>query len=104
MKHFLCAILACIVFILPARGDENESERHRQQEIFEARKDGTIRPLDEILAAIREKTGGNILEVESEITDGRVFYEIYYLDKSGRRHEVLIDAATAKTVGEEEDE
>lgn len=58
------------------------------------RQHGEILPLQQILAAIPERYGERILEVELEQKHGNYFYEIELLDDRGTVHEIYIDAVT----------
>ena len=62
-------------------------------------------PLETILERIRPATGGGkILEIEHDSDDGRVVYEIYFLDSSGRRREMEVEAATGRILKNELDD
>lgn len=57
---------------------------------------GEIRPLADILAAVREKLPGSIAGVEVERKSGRWLYEFRVVDGKGRLFEVYVDAQTAE--------
>ena len=57
---------------------------------------GEIRPLADILAAVREKLPGNIAGVEVERKAGRWLYEFRVVDGNGRLFEVYVDAQSAQ--------
>ena len=57
---------------------------------------GEIRPLADILAAIRDKLPGEVAGVEVERKDGRWVYEFRVVDGKGRLFEVYVDAHNAK--------
>jgi uncharacterized membrane protein YkoI len=63
-----------------------------QDEVHRAVQRGDIRPLAEILAAIREQLPGEIAGVEVERENGRWIYEFRVVDKHGRLFEVRVDA------------
>ena len=66
------------------------------EKLEEASRHGTIMPIELILKTLKEKLKGEILEIELEDKDGRLYYEIYYLDSEGRRIEINVDAATGE--------
>jgi len=53
---------------------------------------GEIRPLADILAAIRGKLSGEVIGVEIERKNGRWLYEFRVSDSKGRLFEVYVDA------------
>lgn len=57
---------------------------------------GEIRPLADILAAVREKLPGNIAGVEVERRAGRWLYEFRVVDGTGRLFEVYVNAQSAE--------
>jgi len=67
-------------------------------------KEGRIKPLTEILAAVNAKVPGELLEVELEIEDGIYVYEFKLLRPDGRVQEVEADASTAKILKIEDDD
>lgn len=71
----------------PARADDDDQERARR-----ALQAGEIRPLEEVLRAVRAAMPGDVLAVELDRDDGRWIYEVKVLGADGRRREVEIDA------------
>ena len=53
-------------------------------------------PIELILKSLKERLKGEILEIELDDKDDRLYYEIYYLDSAGRRIEINVDAATGE--------
>ena len=51
-------------------------------------------PIELLLKTLEEKLKGEIVDIELDDKDGRLYYEIYYLDSEGRRIEIYVDAAT----------
>ena len=72
-----------------AHGD---SRQHDQDATRQAVERGEIKPLTDILAAIRGKLPGNVVGVEIEQKRGRWFYEFRVADSKGRLFEVYVDA------------
>lgn len=83
----------------PAHADSGRKER---DDLTAARKRGDILPLAEILDRVRPQIGDRIIEVEFENDSGKIVYEIYYLDDSGRRREVTVDASDASVMNSKE--
>lgn len=65
--------------------------------------EGRIRPLEEILDAVRVKVPGQMLEVELELEHGVYVYEIKMLGPNGRVVEVDADAKSGKILEIEDD-
>jgi uncharacterized membrane protein YkoI len=57
---------------------------------------GEIRPLAEILAAVRSQLPGDVVGVGIEQKNGRWLYEFRVVDRRGRLFEVYVDARTAR--------
>lgn len=66
--------------------------------------EGRIRPLTEIVEAVRKQMPGELIEVELELEDGVYVYDIKLLGPSGRVQEVEADAATGKILKIEDDD
>lgn len=87
----LAAAFLLAAFVpLPAHAGERE-----QDEVRHSVERGEIRPLAEILAAIRDKLPGEVAGVEVERKDGRWVYEFRVVDSKGRLFEVYVDARSA---------
>jgi uncharacterized membrane protein YkoI len=76
------------------KGRGGHGDDHERLE--EARRLGTIMPIELLLKSLKERLEGEILEIELEDKDDRLYYEIYYLDSAGRRIEIEVDAATGE--------
>lgn len=83
------AALAALLVAGPAAADPHDRDAMRQ-----AVSRGEIRPLVEILDAVRSKVPGEIIGVEVESKRGRWLYELRVLDAKGRLFEVHVDART----------
>jgi uncharacterized membrane protein YkoI len=75
----------------PAQAETRDHDRVR-----EAVTRGEIRPLADILGAVRGKLPGEIAGVEIERKDGRWMYEFRVFDQGGRLFEVYVDGQTAE--------
>lgn len=83
--------LALVAAPLWATAEPRDHDRVR-----EAVTRGEIRPLADILSAVRGKLPGEIAGVEIEREDGRWMYEFRVFDKDGRLFEVHVDGQTAE--------
>lgn len=84
----------------PVRADE----RLGHDEARRAVQSGEIRPLGDILAAIRDRMPGEVVAVELKRDHGRLIYELKTVDGAGRRREFHVDAASATISTEEVDD
>lgn len=85
------AALAPYLGAAPAAASERE-----QDHAYEASRSGQILSLEAILKRLRPTIGSEILGIETEMEHGAFVYEIRYLDSSGRRREIHIDARTGE--------
>jgi uncharacterized membrane protein YkoI len=91
MRVLLPALILMLVMIGPCHGhDYEDANRLRER--------GEIIPLEELLHRHDLGPGARILEIETEVEQGRLLYEIEYLDGSGRVHEIWMDAQTGETL------
>lgn len=99
---FVCAVLAAAM--LSATGMALAGERISHETAAKLLADGKIRPLDEILAMLREKVPGRLLETELEYDDDGIVYDFKILRANGRVQEVEVLAATGKILEIEDDD
>jgi hypothetical protein len=71
---------------------------HDYEDAYRLREHRDILPLEELLRRHDLGPGARILEIETEVEQGRILYEIEYLDGSGRVREIWMDARTGETV------
>ena len=74
-----------------ARADSKQRDQDTTRQAVER---GEIKPLADILAAIRGKLPGEVVGVEIEQKRGRWFYEFRVADPKGRLFEVYVDAGS----------
>jgi len=72
------------------------AEPHDQDKVRQAVANGEIRPLADILGAVRGKLPGEVTGVEIERKGGRWLYEFRTFDRAGRLFEVYVDAQSGK--------
>jgi uncharacterized membrane protein YkoI len=88
--------------VLLAREDWADEDRSYDR-ARRASERGEILPLSEVLAQVRERSPGRVLEAELEREHGLWVYELKILDPAGRLLEVSVDARTGQPLGREED-
>lgn len=88
---FVALIAVAGTWLGPSQAGGRDHDAVRQ-----AVKRGDIRPLTDILAAIRDKLPGEVAGVEIERNDGHWIYEFRVVDDKGRIFEVRVDARTAE--------
>lgn len=66
--------------------------------------EGKIRPLAEIVDAIKHEVPGDVIDIELELENGVYVYELKILRPDGRVQEVEADAATAQIRKIEDDD
>ena len=85
------ALLAALAFAGPVLADSTEQDAIRQ-----AVESGAIRPLADILSAVRGRLPGDIIGIEIDRKKDRWLYEFRVLDRSGRLFEVYVDAGSGE--------
>ncbi|MFC3052518.1 PepSY domain-containing protein [Kordiimonas pumila] len=70
-----------------AMGDDHDIARRALQ-------NGEVLPLMEILKLSEKYVTGDIIEVELENKKDKIYYEIKFLEKSGKVMELFLDART----------
>lgn len=101
-----CFVLYPVVALSETAQDDDDdvNDAREHYEAREALRLGKVRPLDQIIAAVRKEISGDIIEIEFERNDGRYVYELEIIDPSGRIIEVEVDAKSAEILEREEDE
>lgn len=65
---------------------------------------GEFVPLATILASVREKFAGEVVETEFESGDSHVYYEFHILRPDGRIIEIKVDARSGRFLGKRGDD
>lgn len=109
-RTLLVGLLASTVLAFGTARDGAWADKIKQRaregdhdDAFSAREDGTILPLAEVLAIIRPRIDGEIIETEFEYEGGRPVYEFKYVDRRGRVRELYVDARTGRILKDEPD-
>lgn len=98
----LLLITALAMGTVPAVADDDDDHR-RRDDIDAAVRKGEILQLSEILKRVKPQIDGKILEIEFENNKNNPIYEIYVLDRSGRRLEYEVDARSGNILSLEDD-
>ena len=102
MRHALPLILAAALVATghgsSFAGDDDHLVARRALE------EGRVLPLTEVLAKVKAKVPGKVIEVELELEDGVLVYEFKIVTPGGRLMEVEADAATGKIQKVEDDD
>lgn len=92
-KGLAIALLSALAaFPAAARADEDRDHDVARQAVER----GEIKPLVEILQAVRDKLPGEVAGVKIERRGGRLVYELRIVGARGRLLEVHVDAATGE--------
>ena len=93
----LAFALVATIAVPTASADEGKGGHEDSHEkLDEARRQGKIMPIQQLLKMLKEKLKGEIIEIELDDEDDSLYYEVYYLNSEGRRIEVYVDAATGE--------
>lgn len=93
-RLFLILALATAVSSAPALADKRGKDNDDRDDLARATARGHVLPLAEILTKTKQQITGRVVEIEFDDDDGRARYEIYWIDKAGRRHETEVDGRT----------
>jgi uncharacterized membrane protein YkoI len=90
-SRLIFAVIAIVASVTgsAAHADDKGLDQDMTRQAVER---GEIRPLADILAAIRGKLPGEVIGVEIERKNGRWLYEFRVSDSKGRLFEVYVDA------------
>jgi uncharacterized membrane protein YkoI len=97
-RHFFIG-LALFLATSAARSDDDDQELARRLV-----QDGRIRPLADIVAAVRPEVPGEILEVEFDTENGVYVYKLKILQADGKVEEVEVDAESGKVIKIEDED
>lgn len=89
---FLILWAALAAIPAAAQGSDGQETAYR---LLQSRQ---IMPLSEILAAIRPRLSGDIVEIDIHKTDGVTSYEIFFIDPGGQRGSIHVDPRSAAII------
>lgn len=102
-------IVGVLVAMMPASdqafGDEKVRERGEEDhdEAFRARRGGSILSLARVMAMVRAKIDGQIIETDFEYEHGVPVYEFKYVNRRGQVRELYADARDGTILKDEPD-
>lgn len=95
----IAAVITLVFAPAPAHADEVGHEQARR--LLEQ---GAIRPLQDIIAIVRAKVPGKLIETELEYENDGLVYDFKILRPGGRVQEVEVDAKTGRIIKIEDDD
>ena len=95
-------LLLAAVLVLATRGAHAGDDDHLLAK--RALEEGRVLPLADILGKVKAEIPGKVIEVELEVEDGILVYDLKVLAKNGRLKEIEVDAATGKILKVEDDD
>jgi len=95
------ASMLALLIVLAGGASADDIDHERALELL---REGRIRPLSEVVEAVRREVPGELLKVELELEDGAYVYELKILRPEGRVQEIEADAATGKILDIEGDD
>ena len=87
-----------------AAADDDEGRHEGAARASRAAANGEFVPLAKIVAAIRERYPGRIVETEFESAAGRPYYEFHILAQDGRLIEIKVDARDGRYIAGQTDD
>ncbi|MCD7107938.1 PepSY domain-containing protein [Rhizobium sp. DKSPLA3] len=87
------ATVSVLCLAAPAISDDGD-DRLDQEAARQALAEGRVRPLEDIIAHVRQTIKGDIIEIEFERDNGRFVYELEILQETGHLLEIVVDART----------
>lgn len=95
----ICTLALLIVAPTTVRADDDD-----RNVLEQAQKSGKVMPLADILDKIKPQIDGRIAGIEFGMDHDAAIYEIYWIDRDGRRRETHVDGHTAKILGNERED
>ncbi len=100
-RSALVALVGLLAASFSARADQSDdgfgqADDDDHDQARRALREGHVRPLSDILAAVKDRFDGEVIDIGFERTGGRYVYEIKVLQASGRLREVYVDAASGE--------
>ncbi|RRD56299.1 peptidase [Comamonadaceae bacterium OH2545_COT-014] len=100
----VAALLALTVLGIGASGLPLPVRAAEQEVVRQGVMNGAYKPLTAIIAELGRQHPGRVVDVESKRgLQGDLRYEITLVDAAGRKHELLVDAATGRVISQDQD-
>ena len=96
-KHGLLLLSLLLPTLVIASADDHDKAKR-------LRDSGEIVSMEKLLADVRTRHGGRVLEIELEKERGQYVYEIEMVDDDGKVHEYFYDAKDGRLLWEEDEE
>jgi uncharacterized membrane protein YkoI len=102
-------MVMAVVLLMSAAGlgvaeGDHDARRDDAERASRGAETGRFVPLAKIIAMVRERYAGEIVETEFEWGNGRPYYEFYLLQTDGRVIEIKVDAATGHYITTDSDD
>lgn len=97
----ICLVLTLWLSAGAAQADDDaghDIDHDQAEEAYEGARQGAFLSLSDVIKRASPKIDGEIVKAKFEKVGGIPAYEIYFLDKQGRRQEIYLDARTAKPI------
>ncbi len=70
-----------------------------QNEAYDARREGRIVPLEQVISQIQRRVGGRLLDADLQDRGGRPIYIVRWSTDDGRRIDFVVDAQSGAIIG-----
>lgn len=108
-RQLVFAPLVAVLLTAAPAGDWASADKKRKgrdddhDEAFRAVQGGAILPLAKVLAIVRSKIDGEIIETEFEYEHGTPVYEFKYVNRQGQVRELYADARNGAIIKDKPD-
>ena len=97
MRSVFYAVALAVAVIGWACAEDRDEVRHEDAEqASRGVQSGELEPLAQIVAAVRERYQGEIVETEFEAEDGPPYYEFHILQPNGHVIQIKVDARSGR--------
>lgn len=94
-------LLVLLAFAAPLQADDDD--RREREQLRAAVQRGAALPLQKIIQLATARVPGEVIEVEIDVDDDEITYELKILGRSGRVLEVTLDARDGRILEIEDD-
>lgn len=105
VRSVLCAVALVVAVTGWAHADKDHEDRHEDAErASRGAESGEFVPLAGIVAAVRARYQGEIVETEFESRHGTPYYEFHILHPDGHLIEIKVDARSGRYLDMQDDD